>query len=352
MKKTFLALFVALCLLTVPPALSADVSYSLDALSLEVSLPDSYSVLVPPVAQSDPYAAFGFESAEEASAYYEEYGDIYLDAVSEDLLINFYIAMNEDEQSQAIYNLDSLSEEELKSYIDEITYLSGEDELYYEYTKKETFSHIDGTFLRLALRTKDTDDAFLLQYRTIVNGQTISFCAVTYGAAFSLEEEREIEQIVKNARFTAVTRPSPDGSASAGPSGSGSSSPASDLAALFVPFVVVVFSVISSLASKKKRASKGAAKTIPASAPKSPALKTAAAFANQAPKKAQKGGKLREETVKTLKKERDHSLSEQIKARRSMTDNERFLEQASILYKNGLLTREEFEKKKALYGRK
>ena len=173
----------------------------IEELNLTVDVPDNYHLLTRDIGENDPYLKEIGVTYDELLVHFRA-SDIYLNGIDYDNLSEFILTMREIPESQAIYDLSNLSDEELKEAINYFLNYSemSEEKLYYDSNILKTDS---ATFLALKFRNRDgVYIAEGIQYYTVHNGQAINLIFSAYDNSYIETAFEDMDKMIKSVKFT------------------------------------------------------------------------------------------------------------------------------------------------------
>lgn len=198
--KKLLALTVALLYLVsfTPAVLAADsATYELSELSMTITPPEGWIVLTQDVDEDDPILDLFAMSGKELSDYYKENG-IYLYMIRTDPVVEIAVRMKDFDDSREIYDLNSISDEEL---------LPGLGSMISEKVKGMTlYKHKQAKFY--VYDVAELNNGIMIYgklYFTIINGKMISITLHSHGSEISDELDKTAQRTVDSIVFTEVT---------------------------------------------------------------------------------------------------------------------------------------------------
>lgn len=181
--------------------------YTLEDLSLKVTIPDGLYVFQPETVADDPDAeALGLDGAALAESLTAQ--NIYLDAVSKDLTWELAIVMQRGKEFEDIHDFNLYED----AFFDGVVESARESYATAGLTLEEDYTVWTGGQAKFVVvnTRQDQDGAQTLrrQYYTIYNGQAINYTLVSYSGELTEEMTQAQQAVVEGAQFT-ETLPAP-----------------------------------------------------------------------------------------------------------------------------------------------
>ena len=171
---------------------------------ITIQLPNHCYLLDQTIAEDDPYLQKVGGDREKIQNYYKEAG-IILNAIAEDDSFEIVVTMNENSNMSYVYNMQSLTEEQVHEFADTIqqTYAS------YGYSVEgyELYETKNATFVLFRFgQVYEEQKVQCSQYYTIRDSKIYNITLRSYTGDITPEMEIMIEQVVNSVSFSDVTK--------------------------------------------------------------------------------------------------------------------------------------------------
>lgn len=210
MSKRILSLLCAVLLVIgcAAPSFAAGTTYTIDEMNLTVELPDDlyvfersdFNVLDP----NPDLEKAGFTDVQEQLKLMQDYG-IYLTAVTQDQQFQINLTKKDSSTTQSIFDLSTLTEEEMEEFLDTMRQEENQDETLKEYSVERYDDQPERPFftLRLKVDSAETGEMEEMCYVTIVNGFSITVDGVAKGE-MTAEQGELLKTIADSVHITEV----------------------------------------------------------------------------------------------------------------------------------------------------
>ena len=181
---------------------AADTEYYIEEGGFTVTVPDGYHVLHRDIAEDDPVLDVLGMTASDLVADMEE-GQLYLDMFDEEVHYEITITVFSDEDSESVFNLADMSDNEILSFFTESDF--DDSEMDVDFDGMSIIGVDDCKFLQLPYTYFEggTEVSALRNY-TIVNGQYIIMDVVVYDPAFYNEATGLLSSLTNSLRFDEI----------------------------------------------------------------------------------------------------------------------------------------------------
>lgn len=247
MSKRIVSLLCAVLLVIgcAAPSFAASTTYTIDEMNLTVELPDDlyvfeqsdFNVLNP----NPDLEKAGFTNAQEQLKLMQDYG-IYLTAVSQDQQFQINLTKKDSSTTQSVFDLSTLTDEELEEFLDTMREQDGEDETLKEYSVARYDDQPERPFftIRLKVDSEETGEMEEMCYVTIVNGFSINVDGVAKGG-MTPEQDELLKAVADSVHITEVQeKPEVELNAEA-------------ILSLLFPFLLVIVLVVAGIVLRIRR---------------------------------------------------------------------------------------------------
>ncbi len=216
MKRIIALIFVLLSLLLFPIRCMADSTLSVDALGFSVSLPSALYVFTQDTSKSSAvWNAFDLDPS--VFVEYLKENNIYLDAIAPDISYEIVIVGREKQSYKELFNLNLYEDEQILESLGSST--SSTVESLGVTMESMSIYRVGDIKYFSSLGTQKTDGQIvkIKSYATVVNGKLIQITLRSYTGSISSQQEKIIKQVVDSVCFKEIlTKPSYSSSTSSG----------------------------------------------------------------------------------------------------------------------------------------
>lgn len=184
------------------------VTYSVDELDVELSLPAEYNyIFTRDMSEDDPILADWGITKEELF----ENESVYLDALTENQNQEILLSMIHTDWSEMYYDFNDVSDEDMEKLM-EFCRTNNAFSADIDYSSYNLFDRNDqAQFLRLiGAFQQDDANGGVVQYLTVINGNAYTITFNFYGEDVTEEEEALTEEVVSSIVFPVVEEETPD----------------------------------------------------------------------------------------------------------------------------------------------